>query len=100
MGRFSSFPRLQRATIFRRVVVMPMLVATDREVVVVDVERGTSASVQGIGDRPTCVAADSLVHGRVWCGTHLGGVFRSDDGGRSWRSVGLARRLTMAIAAS
>jgi hypothetical protein len=40
---------------------MPMLVATDREVVVVDVERSTSASVQGIGDCPTCLAADSHV---------------------------------------
>jgi hypothetical protein len=32
---------------------MPILVATEREVVVIDVERGTSASAQGIGDRPT-----------------------------------------------
>ena len=79
---------------------MPILVATDREVLVIDVERSTSASAKGISDRPTCLATDALVHGRVWCGTHLGGVFRSDDGGRSWRSVGLARRLTMAIAAS
>ncbi len=79
---------------------MPILVATDREVVVIDVERGALASVQGISDRPTCLAADSLVHGRVWCGTHRGGVFRSDDGGRSWRSVGLAGRRIMAIAAS
>ena len=47
---------------------MPILVATDREVVVIDGERGTSASVQGISDRPTCLAADALVHGRVWCG--------------------------------
>jgi hypothetical protein len=37
---------------------MPMLVATDREVIVVDVERGTSASVQGISDRLSCLAAD------------------------------------------
>src|SRR5687767_12833812 len=81
-----------------RILLMPMLVATDREVVVVDVERGTSALVQGITDRPTCLAADSLVHGRVWCGTHRGGVFRSDDGGRSWRSVGLAGRRIMSIA--
>ena len=37
---------------------MPILVATDREVVVIDVERGTSASAYGISDRPTCLAAD------------------------------------------
>ena len=79
---------------------MPILVATDREVVVIDVERSTSVSAQGISDRPTCLAADGLVDGRAWCGTHRDGVFRTDDGGRSWRSVGLAGRLIMAITAS
>jgi hypothetical protein len=79
---------------------MPILVATDREVVVIDVERGTSAPTHGIGDRPTCLAADPLVHGCAWCGTHRGGVFRSDDGGRSWQLVGLAGRLIMAVTAS
>jgi photosystem II stability/assembly factor-like uncharacterized protein len=77
-----------------------MLVATDREVVVIDVERGTSALTHGISDRPTCLAADPLVRGRAWCGTHRAGVFRSDNSGRSWQSVGLAGRLIMAIAAS
>jgi ligand-binding sensor domain-containing protein len=76
-----------------------MLVATDREVVVIDVERDTSTSAHGISDRPTCLAADPLVRGRAWCGTHRA-VFRSDDSGRSWQSVGLAGRLIMAIAAS
>ena len=79
---------------------MPILVATDREVVVIDVERDTSAPVHGIADRPTCLAADPIVHGRAWCGTSRGGVFRSDDGGRSWRLVGLAGRLIMAVTAS
>src|ERR671911_2525481 len=79
---------------------MPILVATDREVVVIDVERGTSAAAQGIGDRPTCLAADPLVHARAWWGTHRGGVFRSDDGGRSWQLVGLAGRLIMTVTAS
>jgi hypothetical protein len=60
---------------------MPILVATHREVVVIDVERGTSVSARGIGDRPTCLAADALVHGRAWCGTHRDGVVRTDDGG-------------------
>jgi hypothetical protein len=79
---------------------MPILVATDREVVVIDVERGTSAPTHGIGDRPTCLAADPLVHGRAWCGTNRGGVFRSDDGGRSWQLVGLVGRLIMTVTAS
>jgi photosystem II stability/assembly factor-like uncharacterized protein len=79
---------------------MPILVATDREVVIIDVERSTSVSARGISDRPTCLTADALAHGRAWCGTHRDGVFRTDDGGRSWRSVGLAVRLIMAIAAS
>ncbi len=79
---------------------MPILVATDREVVVIDVAQGTSAPAHGVGDRPTCLAADPLVHGRAWCGTHRGGVFRSDDGGRSWQLVGLAGRLIMTVAAS
>jgi hypothetical protein len=60
---------------------MSILVATDREVVVVDVAQGISTPAQGIGDRPTCLAADPLVHGRTWCGTRRAGVFRSDDGG-------------------
>src|SRR3954462_8095139 len=79
---------------------MPILIATDREVIVIDVERSTSVSAHGISDRPTCVAADALVHGRAWCGTHRDGVFRTDDGGRSWRSVGLAGRPAMAISPS
>ena len=79
---------------------MSILVATDREVIVVDVERGTSAPAQGISDRPTCLAADPLIQGRAWCGTQRGGVFRSDDGGTSWRSVGLLGKLIMAVTAS
>jgi photosystem II stability/assembly factor-like uncharacterized protein len=79
---------------------MSILVATDREVVVSDVERGTSAPAHGIGDRPTCLATDPLVRGRASCGTHKGGVFRSDDRGSSWHSVGLAGRLIMAVTAS
>jgi hypothetical protein len=79
---------------------MPLLVANDREVVLVDVERGAAVPVHGIADRPTCLAADPLVHGRAWCGTHRGGVFRSDDGGASWQSVGLAGRLITAVTSS
>jgi photosystem II stability/assembly factor-like uncharacterized protein len=79
---------------------MSILVATDRDVVVMDVEDGTSALSHGISDRPACLGADPLVHGRAWCGTLRSGVFRSDDGGRSWQPVGLSGKSIMAIAAS
>ena len=79
---------------------MPFLVATEREVVVIDVERGTTTLARGIKDTPTCLAADPLVPGRAWCGTHKGGVFRSDDGGESWQPVGLAGQLITAITPS
>lgn len=79
---------------------MVILVATDGEVVVCDVERGTSARAHGIEGRPTCLTGDPLVRGRAWCGTHRNGLFRTDDGGTSWQSAGLAERLIMAVAAS
>ena len=79
---------------------MVILVATDREILVMDVERGAGAPAHGIGGRPTCLTADPLIQGRAWCGTQRDGVFRSDDGGRSWHPVGLAGRLIMAVAAS
>src|SRR5262245_13972420 len=77
-----------------------ILVATDREVVIIDAERGTSVPARGITDRPTCLAADTSVQGRAWCGTSRGGVFRSDDGGRSWQAAGLAGQLVTAVTAS
>jgi len=79
---------------------MQILVATDREVLTIEAERGTSTSAGGLDDRPTCLAADALVHERAWCGTHRNGVFRSDDGGRSWQPVGLIGRLIMSVASS
>ena len=77
-----------------------ILVATDGEVVAIDVDGGTSSPAEGISDRPTCLAADPIVRERAWCGTHRDGLLRSDDGGRSWREVGLVGRLIMAITAS
>ena len=79
---------------------MVILVATDREILVMDAERGAGAPAHGIGGRPTCLTADPLIQGRAWCGTQRDGVFRSDDGGRSWHPVGMAGRLIMAVAAS
>ena len=78
---------------------MAILVATDRDVLVIDVDRGTSASGHGIIGPPTCLAAARLVNARAWCGTHRDGVFRSDDGGRSWQSVGFVGKHITAVTA-
>lgn len=79
---------------------MPILIATDREVVLADIERGRGAATLGIDDRPTCLAADRLVRGRAWCGTQRNGLCRSDDGGGSWRPVGLAGHVIAAVSSS
>src|SRR5690242_4430757 len=76
-----------------------LLVATESTVLVVDADRGTMSPSTSLGDRPTCITADSA--GRAWCGTQRGGVYRSDDGGISWRNVGgLQGRRIMSISAS
>src|SRR5262245_65548402 len=79
---------------------MSILVATERNVIVIDVEQGTRSPARGLADRPTCLIADPLVQGRAWCGTHKGGLFRSDDGGGSWQAVGLRDRMIMTVIAS
>ena len=79
---------------------MRVVIATERAVLLLDPERGTVSPADGPGDRPTCLAADPHVAGRVWCGTRRAGVFRSDDAGATWRPTGLDGRLIMSIAAS
>lgn len=79
---------------------MTAVVATDRDIVLVDTERGTSVPARGIADRPAALAADPLVRGRVWCGTTRAGVFSSDDCGKSWQPAGLSGRSIMSITAS
>jgi photosystem II stability/assembly factor-like uncharacterized protein len=80
---------------------MRLLLATQSEVMVVDPEVSGMVAADGIGDlRPTCLTADRGVPGRAWCGTHRGGVLRSEDGGASWRRVGLEDRSIMALSAS
>ena len=79
---------------------MNVLVATQSEVWTIRSEGGSFELARGLGDRPTCLAADPLAAGRAWCGTRRSGVFRSDDGGASWRPVGLEGRLVMSVAAS
>ena len=77
-----------------------ILVATESTVLVADAATGVVGGSNRLDDRPTCLAADPFAPGRAWCGTHRGGVFRSDDAGESWRTVGLAGRSIMSIAAS
>jgi photosystem II stability/assembly factor-like uncharacterized protein len=80
---------------------MPLLLATESRILLVDESRGTMHPATGLADaRPTCLAADPRVPGRAWCGTDGHGVFRSDDGGASWRAVGLGERRVMSLAAS
>lgn len=79
---------------------MRVLVATESGVLIVDPGRATMSAAEGPADRPTCLAADPLVPGRAWCGTRRSGVFRSDDGGRSWHPSGLEGRLIMSLGAS
>ena len=76
-----------------------ILVATESTVLVVDANRGAVTLSTGLGDGPTCITADSAT-GHAWCGTQRGGAYRSDDGGVSWRGIGLERRRIMSIAAS
>jgi len=77
-----------------------ILVATQSEVVVIDTDLGSATLANGLTDAPTSLASDPRISGRAWCGTQRGGVFRSDDGGASWRGVGLGGRHIMSVAAS
>ncbi|HEX6313259.1 MAG TPA: hypothetical protein VFZ73_00305 [Gemmatimonadaceae bacterium] len=79
-------------------VMMAFVVATESDVMVFGADRGRRKA-HGI-DRPTCLAADSLQPGRVWCGSDRDGVFVSDDHGDHWRQAGLAGRRIQAIASS
>jgi hypothetical protein len=66
---------------------MPMLVATDRKVVVMDVDGGRSQPAHGISGRPTCLSPDTLVlDGRdvgVIVMAYSGATMADGPGGRS-----------------
>lgn len=80
---------------------MKILVATGSTVLAIHPGEGAAREAEGLGDgRPTCLASDPWVAGRAWCGTEAGGVLRADDGGLSWRSVGLAGEHVTAVAGS
>lgn len=76
-----------------------LLVASGTEVVRVDLSRGTMIPGHGLSEvQPTCLASHRREARRAWCGTSEGGVFRTDDGGRSWHPVGLDGAHVMALA--
>ena len=80
---------------------MTLLVATTTRVLAIDPDRGTVTEAQDLaGLKPSCLAADPLTPGRAWCGTGGGGLWRSDDAGRSWRKTGLDGETLTAVAAS
>lgn len=61
---------------------------------------GWTAAERLDGMRPTCLAADPLRPGRIYCGTSDHGLWMSDDFGESWRDVGaeIAERRITAVA--
>ena len=80
---------------------MGILVATGTEVLIVDATAGTVDRAGGLeGQAPTCLSVDRGARGRAWCGTAKNGVFRSDDGGKTWLSAGLDGERVMAVAVS
>ncbi len=83
-----------------------LLLATESRILVAEAPTGTGAppaeaesSVGLDGARPTCLAVDPGHSGRAWCGTLRSGVFRTEDGGRSWRLSGLPGEHVTALAA-
>lgn len=75
-----------------------ILVATRDEVLRLPEDEASFEAVTGLGGHnPTCLAAVAGNGGPAWCGTLEGGVFRSDDGGRSWYPAGLDEAHVMAL---
>lgn len=80
---------------------MPLLVATRDRLLVVDPDTRALAEAADLARRRlSCLAADPLAPGRAWCGTSGDGLWRSDEGGRSWRRAGLAGEEITAVAVS
>lgn len=75
-----------------------LLVATDRTVLGVDADTDEFTSAEGLDEAaPTCLAPSPSSVDRAWCGSREKGVFRSDDGGRSWAHAGLENRHITAL---
>jgi hypothetical protein len=81
--------------------IVRLLACHERGVDLVAREDG-SWRVQSVldGVRVTCLAAPPDGSGRAYAGTRDRGVLRSDDGGASWRQVGMQGRMVMSLAVS
>lgn len=77
-----------------------IVVATDSDIVTAEADHDAPLAPRALPDRPTCLAADPLTPGRLWCGTRRAGVFRSDDAGTTWRTMGLDGAHVTAVAPS
>jgi photosystem II stability/assembly factor-like uncharacterized protein len=65
-----------------------------------DREDGWSAELTLAGSGAQCVAVDPNAEETVYVGCRGGGVRRSDDGGRSWRDLGLPQPDVFSVAVS
>lgn len=75
-----------------------LLVASGTEIWTVDPLAGTVTAGSGLGGaRPASLAVDPHRAERAWLGTIRGGVFRTDDRGRSWRACGMRQREITAL---
>lgn len=81
---------------------MRILVATGTDVLLVDAGADLAPRpATGItARRPSCLAAGPRPGGTAWCGSEDDGLFRSDDGGRSWHAGGLSGEHVTAVAVS
>lgn len=64
-----------------------------------DATGGRTVNAISLAERPTCLAAVPSLPRRIYVGTE-NGVFRSDDGGLSWRPVGMSGCIVKALTVS
>lgn len=75
-----------------------ILVASGRHVYAADTSDGAVHEGTGLtARRPACLAVDPRPGGPAWCGSEDDGLFRSDDGGRSWTAAGLSGEHVTAV---
>ena len=77
-----------------------ILVADHRTIHRADPASGEVHATEGLEARPTSVAWDRREPDRAWAGTRDSGVWRSEDGGSTWRTAGLEGRRVMVVVPS